>query len=137
MDSVIVLFEDRWGAILDRANAGYLELRWFDSTAEMTGAEFQDWLLAFAEEVGTCRRPGLLVDATRFRMPDDERDTSWREAHLVPHYNAAGVQRFAFLMPDGMAAIGRTPRREGAAEYPTAYFDRRGDALAWLAETPS
>jgi hypothetical protein len=137
MDSVIVLFEDEWGAILDRVGAGYLELRWFDTTESMTRDAFQRWLSAFAEEVGTCRRPGLLVDATRFRMPDEERDASWRDEHLVPHYNAAGVKRFAFLMPDGMVAIGRPPCREGNAEYPTAYFDRRADAIAWLTESAS
>lgn len=137
MDRVTVLFEDEWGSILDRPAAGYLELRWFDTTEHMTRSSFQDWLSAFAEEVGTCRRPGVLVDATRFRMPDAERDAAWREEHVVPHYNAAGVRRLAFLMPDGMVAIGRPPRQEGKAEYPTAYFARRAKALAWLAETPS
>lgn len=137
MDSVTVLFEDEWGAILDRVGVGYLELRWFDTTEHMTCDAFQRWLSAFAEEVGTCRRPGLLVDATRFRMPDAERDGSWREEHVVPRYNAAGVQRLAFLMPDGMEAIGRAPRREGVAKYRTAYFDRRASALAWLAGSPS
>jgi hypothetical protein len=57
----------------------------------------------------------------------------WRDANIVPRYNAAGVKKFAFHMPAGMPAIGTAPSREGPADYPTAYFGRRQDALDWLA----
>ena len=134
MDRVTVLHEDRWGAILDRVSAQHLELRWFDSTSEMSSDQFQEWLARFAEEVGASRRAGVLVDATRFRMPEENRDAAWREENVIARYNAAGVRRFAFLMPDGMSALGAEPRQEGAAQFPTAYFDRREAALEWLAE---
>lgn len=134
MERVTVLHEDKWGSVIDRMPAGYLEIRWFDSTDEMTKDEFQDWLTMFAEEVGANRRPAILVDATRFGMPMDNMDGSWRDEHVIPRYNAAGVRRFAFLMPDGMPAIGSEPTTEGPSEYVVGYFSRRQDALDWLAE---
>ena len=33
----------------------------------------------------------------------------------------------------GMPAIGAPPQKEGPADYPTAYFGTRAEALAWLA----
>lgn len=67
-------------------------------------------------------------------MPMEQMDGEWRDANIIPRYNAAGVQRFAFLMPDGMPAIGAPPVHEGPAEYPTAYFGTRRDAFAWLTD---
>ncbi|MFT4626735.1 MAG: hypothetical protein ACI8PZ_005413 [Myxococcota bacterium] len=132
IDRVRVLHEDRWGAVIDRMTDGYLEIRWFDATSQMSVEDFQGWLTRFAEEVGANRRGGVLVDATRFRMPPENMDAAWRDEHIIPRYNAAGVRGFAFLMPDGMPAIGTPPASEGPAEFPTAYFGRREDALAWL-----
>ena len=59
-------------------------------------------------------------------------DANWRDANIIPRYNAAGVTKFAFLMPEGMPAIGAPPAPEGPAEFPTAYFGRRADAVEWL-----
>jgi hypothetical protein len=59
-------------------------------------------------------------------------DGDWRDANIIPRYNKAGVRRFAFLMPEGMPAIGTPPAVEGPADFPTAYFGSRADALAWF-----
>ena len=56
----------------------------------------------------------------------------WRDEHIIPRYNAAGLKKFAFIMPEGMPAIGAAPEKEGSANFPTAYFGSRNDALAWL-----
>ena len=56
----------------------------------------------------------------------------WRDEHIVPRYNAGGVQKFAFHMPDSMPSIGAAPEPEGPAAFPTAYFARRQAALDWL-----
>ncbi len=60
--------EDRFGAVIDHAAAGYLEIRWYDTTEDMSAAQFQDWLAGFAGEVERQRRPGVLVNATRFLL---------------------------------------------------------------------
>ena len=127
-----VLYEDRWGEIIDRPDGGFVEIRWYDSTADMTGRDFNDWLATFASCVEEKKRPGALVDSVQFRMPLDRMDNGWRDENIIPRYNAAGVRRFAFLMPAGMPAIGTEPSNEGPAAFPTAYFGRRLDAVAWL-----
>jgi hypothetical protein len=129
------VYEDRFGAVIDHADVGYVEIRWYDTTETMSKEQFEDWLAGFAGAVERLRQAGILVDGTRFLMDPGNNDMEWRDAHIVPRYNSAGVKKFAFHMPEGMPAIGTPPSREGPAEYPTAYFARRKDALDWLAST--
>jgi hypothetical protein len=130
---VVHVYEDRFGDVTDHADAGYVEIRWYDTTEAMTVAQFQDWLDRFASEVERRRRAGVLVDGTSFLMDQRNMDDVWRNEHIVPRYNAGGVRRFAFHMPEGMPAIGQPPAAEGPAIFPTAYFARRQTALDWLA----
>ena len=133
MTDVEHVYEDRWGEIIDRPATELVELRWYDTTAAMSAAQFQDWLATFAGHVERLRRPRVLIDGTRFMMDPTNLNDAWRDANIIPRYNAAGVRRFAFLFPDGMPAIGAPPAAEGPATFPTGYFARRQDALAWLA----
>jgi hypothetical protein len=126
------LFEDKWGEIVDRPDHSLVEIRWFDATSTMGREEFNAWLDGFAGRVEECKRPGVLVDATQFRMSMDNMDGKYRDENIIPRYNAAGVRKFAFLMPVGMPAVGKPPITEGPADYPTAYFGARSDAIAWL-----
>jgi hypothetical protein len=127
------VYEDRFGAVIDHADAGYLEIRWYDATEEMSAAQFQDWLAGFAGAVEEMKPDRVLVDNTSFLMNPANLDAHWRDEHIVPHYNAGGVQKFAFHMPEGMPAIGAAPAAEGPARFPTGYFGRREAALDWLA----
>jgi hypothetical protein len=128
-----IVFEDRYGSTIDRPDANYIEIRWYDATASFTSEGFNAWLQRFADAVENVRRRGVLVDSVQFKMDMARMDTAWRDANIIPRYNKAGVRRFAFLMPAGMPAIGAPPSVEGAADFPTAYFASRADALAWLA----
>ena len=128
-----VLYEDKWGEIIDRPGTEYIEIRWYDVTEEMTAEQFNQWLHKFADFVEQKRRPGALVDSTQFLMPLERISTGWRDKNIIPRYNAAGIKKFAFLMPSGMPAIGNTPAPEGPAAFPTGYFGRRAEALTWLA----
>jgi len=127
------VYEDRWGEVFDRPSADLIELRWFDTTADMSAHEFQDWLTNFAECVEKCGRSRVLIDSTTFRMSPANMDGPWRDANIIPRYNAAGVAKFAFHMPEGMPMIGKPPAPEGPGRFPTGYFGRRHDALDWLA----
>ena len=127
------VYEDVWGEIIDRPGVGVVELRWYDATAGMAAEQFQDWLTTFAAHVLRLRRARVLIDGTRFMMDPANLDDAWRDANIIPQYNAAGVRRFAFLFPDGMPAIGAPPAAEPPAIFPTGYFARRQDALDWLA----
>lgn len=132
MPATTVVYNDRFGAVIDWASEDYVEIRWYDATAEMTGAQFNEWLAGFAGAVEGARRAGVLVDAVQFRMDMARMDGPWRDEHIIPRYNRAGVKKFAFLMPEGMPAIGAPPTTEGPAVFPTAYFGTRSDALGWL-----
>jgi hypothetical protein len=132
VDASRILYEDRWGEVIDRPAADLVELRWFDTTKEMTAEQFQDWLSLYADHVEGCHRYGALVDSTVFLMDRANLSPVWRDANIIPRYNAAGVRKFAYLMPPGMPAIELPPKTEPPGEFPTGYFGRRQDALDWL-----
>jgi len=127
-----VVYEDRWGEVLDRPSLDLVELRWFDTTSAMSADEFKQSLQAFARCVEDCGRSRVLVDSTSFRMNPSNMDGPWRDAQIIPRYNAAGVSRFAFHMPEGMPLIGTPPAVEGPGRFPTGYFGYRQDAIGWL-----
>lgn len=130
-----VVWNDEHGSMIDWPDDDYVEIRWYDATREMTKDEFERWLEGFAGGVEQCGRRGILVDGVQFRMNPEFMDGDWRDEHIIPRYNAAGVKAFAFLMPEGMPAIGAPPEVEGPSDYPTAYFGSRAEALDWLKET--
>jgi hypothetical protein len=130
----ITVYEDLWGKIVDHAADGILEIRWVDASAGMTTNDFNQWLIQFATDLARLGRRFALVDAVQFRMARDRMDGAWRDANVIPRYNKAGVQRFAFVMPPQMPLIGTPPAPEGPADFPTGYFGTRADAFAWLGE---
>lgn len=132
MDEPSIAYEDRWGTIIDRPAVGFIEIRWFDTTTAMSGDDFKRFLTTFADLAVQLRRPGVLIDSTAFGMSRANMDPAWRDAHIVPKYNAAKIANFAFHMPAGMPAIGAPPAAQGPADFPTAYFATREDALRWL-----
>ena len=127
-----IMYEDKWGEIIDRPSLELVEIRWYDTTAEMTGEEFNNWLSTYAGCVERKKRSGCLVDSVQFKMPIDRMNSGWRDENIIPRYNAAGVAKFAFVMPLGMPLIGTEPAREGPAKFPTGYFGERSAAVAWI-----
>ncbi len=127
-----ILYEDHWGEVIDRPDHDLLEIRWFDTTAGMTRDQFDEWLAGFAGAVEQAGRSRALVDGRSFLMDPANNDMEWRDANIVPRYNAAGLGKFAFVMPAGMPLIGSDPAAEGPADYATGYFGTREDALGWL-----
>lgn len=127
-----IVYEDRWGEVFDRAPLDLIELRWFDATSAMSADEFKESLEAFAGSVERYKRTRVLIDATNFRMDPAHMNMAWRDANIIPRYNAAGVRRFALQMPGGMPLIGKPPAVEGPGQFPTGYFGRREDAIDWL-----
>ena len=134
MTDVTVVYSDRWGDILDRPKEGCVEIRWHDTTSQMTLDDFHRFLELYAGQVEACGRAGCLIDALAFKMDTSQMNSAWRDRHIIPRYNAAGVAKFAFIMPAGMPAIGAEPAPEGPAHFPTAYFGTRAAALDWLRE---
>src|SRR5262249_60818395 len=122
-----------WGVVLPHASERILELRWLPST--MTDAAFKATLALFASEAEKIRAPFLLIDATEFRHSFAPGVMEWRNDAIIPRYGAAGVKKFAFLMPAGLPTQMESGGKEGIdgpAIFPTAWVADRQNALNWL-----
>ena len=132
MCNAMIEYADQWGECIDRPTFNCVEIRWFDTTTDMEGEHFNQFLATYAGIFEKCGRSGGLIDATQFKMDSSKMSLGWRDEHMIPRYNSAGMKKFAFIMPTGMPAIGSPPTPEGPADFPTGYFGTRSDALAWL-----
>jgi len=124
------LAENEWGVILQH-DGHLLELKWLPSTATMSDGGFMATLCLFASQAEKARARGLVIDATEFRHRFGEGVMAWRDAHIVPRYGAAGVRKFAFIMPPGFPDAGKEAV-EGPAVFPTKWFVKAPEAMAWL-----
>ena len=126
------LYHDRFGAISYDDARNMLELRWFAETKSMTDEDNMRWLERFAAAAERYHVPFVLIDAQEFKFHPGAQTGPWREEHIIPQYNRAGVKKFAFLLPAG--TVPKTePAPEGAAGFPTGYFDSREQIEHWFA----
>lgn len=123
------LVRNEWGVIVDHQDL--LELRWQPSSSSMTDGAFMATLCLFASEAEKARRKSLFIDATDFKHAFGSGVMEWRNAHIIPRYGAAGVRKFAFLMPAAFPNAG-SEAIEGPAVFPTKWFIDRQQALDWL-----
>ena len=125
--------EDWYGAVIDHGKEGFIEIRWYDTTSEMSADEFKNWLSKFADLVDQRQSKRVLVDGTSFQMNSMEDTMDWRYEVIIPRYNAAGITKFAFHLPAGSPPIGSKPAPDGPANFPTGYFASREETMEWLA----
>jgi hypothetical protein len=123
------LVHNAWSVIVDHEDV--LELRWHKTTSTMTDGGFMATLCLFVWEAEKARPKGLLIDATEFRHTFSPGIMEWRDAHIIPRYGAAGVRKFAFLMPAGFSKAG-AEAFEGPAIFPTKWFVDRELAFNWV-----
>jgi hypothetical protein len=131
------IYRDRFGALQHDERDGILELAWGEGSAEMTDDDFMAWLTRYAEAAERLRPPSLLIDVTRFPFRPGAKVGPWRDEHIIPRYNAAGVRKLAFVVPagtPGTVGTGNAPTPEPPGLFPTGYFDSREQARAWFAE---
>ena len=127
-----VVASDQWGQVIYYDEWDSLELRWLPSTANADDAALRTTMEVFANEAVNRRPKTLIVDTTQFNHTWGDGLMQWRDAHIIPRYGAAGVRKFAFVMPPGFPDSGREAV-EGPAVFPTKWFLDRQQALAWLA----
>jgi hypothetical protein len=131
------LNRDKYGVIRHDPEDGILELEWLETSADMTDDDFKDSMQRYAQLAREHSTPYLLVDVTKFRHSMGEGVSAWRDEHIIPAYNAAGVKKFAFLFPpDGPGTVeeGKTPAQEPPGEFPTGYFRERRSITEWFNE---
>ncbi len=132
------VYRDQFGVLLEDKPRKLLELDWLDSTAAMSEEQFRSWLSRFAGEAEARRPSFLLIDVRQFRHRPGDDFGAWRDTNIVPHYNRAGVSKFAMLVPSdasGWMAPGRPPAAEPPGTFPTGYFSEQAQIDAWFARS--
>ena len=131
------LNRDEYGVIRQYREDGILELEWLEASAHMTDDDFKRSMQRYAELAGEHSTPYLLVDVMKFRHSMGESVGAWRDQHIIPAYNAAGVEKFAFLLAAGAPGTvkeGNIPAKEPPGEFPTGYFTERRNIVEWFGE---
>ena len=127
-----VVAENEWGRVIHHPRRAVLELRWHEDVT-MSDSGFMATLCLLAHRAEGLSPPAILIDATHFRHRFGDGVMEWRNQTVIPRYGAAGVRKFAFVMPSGFPRIG-AESVEGPAVFPTAWFASRSDALRWLSD---
>ena len=129
------LDRDEYGVIKHHTQEGVLELEWLEASADMTDDDFKASMERYAQLAGEHSTPNLLVDLKSFRHSPGKGMGPWRDEHIIPVYNAAGVKKFAFLCPAGTPGTvedGGEPTREPPGEFLTGYFFQRQGIVDWF-----
>ena len=126
------LYQDKFGVMLYDDARNMLELRWFAETASMSDDDYMGWLERYAAAAEQYHVPFTLIDTQAFKHHPGAHTGPWREEHIIPQYNRAGVKKFAFLLAAGTAPEAE-PMPEGQAWFPTGYFDTREQIDRWFA----
>lgn len=125
------VYRDEFGIITHDDARKVLELQWLESTANMSDDDFMQWLELYVVIGEEHRTPFMIIDARQFRHRPGAHVWPWREERIIPRYNNVGVKKFAFLLLAG-AGPASEPAPEGAAVFPTGYFDSRDGIDAWF-----
>jgi len=126
---------NEWGTIIYHPRWKTLELKWDQKTRSMTDDGFKETLQILADQGLKVRPRFMIIDATQFFHTLGEGVLAWRDEHIVPLYNEAGVEKFAFLVTDRMPGTvekGAEPAPDGPASFPTGWFETGDRMYAWL-----
>ena len=124
-----------WGTLTYHPEWKTLELKWTRATRSMGEDGFRTTLQLLADESLELRPTFVIVDSTEFFHRPGEGVLAWRDENIVPLYNRAGIQKFAFLALEGTPGTvekGGSPAPDGPATFPTAWFETRDRMYAWL-----
>ena len=124
------LYRDSFARFTLDPNRRCLELEWFEATATMSDDDFKAALVRLADYSETHGARRVVVDVRAFRHRPGPEIMGWRDATIIPRYNAAGIAKFAFLLPEGAAERPAAP--EGPANFPTGWFSDRDRMEAWF-----
>ena len=110
---------------------GVLILTWKPETATMQTSDFFASMVRLGKIAKDEDVHGLLIDIRQFKHQPTEDVMAYREKHVVPLYNAAGIRRMAFLFP------GENPgeaNQDPGGDYEVKRFTSENGALAWANE---
>ena len=129
------LHDDTFLRILWDGNTSVIGIDWKEATSSMTDDDFKAELERFAGFVEVKKAQGILVDITRFRHKMGPGVQEWRVKNISTRYSAAGVRRFAFLLP-AEAPVQQMMNQSATGEnFLTRGFNSTDQAIAWLTTT--
>jgi hypothetical protein len=126
---------NEWGTITYHDQWKTMELKWEQTTRSMSDEGFRQTLQLLADEGLRLHPAFIIIDATEFFHAVAESTFVWRNEHIIPLYNQAGIQKFAFLVTaraPGTVEKGAEPAPDGPADFPTAWFESRDRLYVWL-----
>ena len=133
----IEVARNEWSVILNHERWRTLEMTWLPTTRGMTDDGFKESLDLLAAAGERVRPQFMIIDSTEFLSRPSDEALAWRDRHIIPRYNAAGVTKFAMLWPEGMPGTvesGAKPAPEPGANFPTGWFSARDRLHQWLGE---
>ena len=128
------LHDDNFLEILWDENKQIIEIDRKDSTSAMIDQQFKAELALFAGFVEQKKARGLLVDVSHFRHKMAPDVQEWRLKNISTRYSAAGVQRFAFLLPNGSQIPPMMNQSSPGEKFATRAFNDLNEAKNWLTE---
>jgi hypothetical protein len=113
--------------------ASLLSFIWTEKTAAMSEDDYKQALRLYANLAVKHRVRRGLIDLRKFRFPVAEALMSWRAREIVPLYHQAGLEKFAYVLPDTAAQPEERPARaEPGEQFLTKRFRSEIAAMAWL-----
>jgi len=129
------LAANEWGTIAYHPEWNTIELKWGQKTRSMSDDGFKKTIKILADQGLKVRPKYMIIDSTEFFHTLGEGTLAWRDEHIVPLYNQAGVEKFAFLVTAAMPGTvekGAEPVPDGPATFPTGWFETKERMYAWL-----
>jgi hypothetical protein len=126
---------NEWATITYHTELKAMELKWEQATRSMSDEGFRQTLQLLADGGLELRPAYMIIDATEFFHHVTPGTFAWRDEHIIPRYNQAGIRKFAFLVTDqapGTVEKGAEPAPDGPANFPTGWFESRDKLYAWL-----
>lgn len=117
-------------------HASLMSFRWTEKSGEMTVDDYKDAISEFARLVLKRRSRRALIDLRKFRYRVEGAGVpgSWWADEIVPVYNQAGLEKFAFVLPEGEQASPDEPSApaEAGEKFITKQFASEQAAISWL-----
>ena len=126
------IHHDTFLKILWDGATSVIGIDWKEATSSMTDDDFKAVLGRFAGFVEARKPQGILVDVARFRHKTGPGFDEWRLQNISPRYSAAGVRRFAFLLPKEAAVPPMMNQSNPKEGFQTRGFNDVNKATQWL-----
>src|SRR5262249_38677981 len=116
--------------------ASLLSFNWTEKSAGMTDDDYKQALREYARLVLKHQARRALIDLRRFRyrLGDSDALGSWWANEIVPLYNQAGLEKFAFGLPEGEQAPSdeTSSNAEEGSTFLAKQSGTKQAAISWL-----